>query len=101
MHIETTEIETTEKVKIRERVGGIKPRDIEGWKTYAVAALSLVLGIVAFSHGYVGDGLKGVVFGLALIASRDVQGKILRAIESERRAFDDLRATVEAHLPPN
>ncbi|MCP9494268.1 MAG: hypothetical protein MSG64_07420 [Pyrinomonadaceae bacterium MAG19_C2-C3] len=79
----------------------LRTRDIIGWKTYAVAALSCVLGIVAFSHGYLADGLKGVVFGLALIASRDVQGKIMRVIESERRAFDDLRATIEAHLPRN
>jgi hypothetical protein len=69
-----------------------------GWKTYAVAALSIVLGGVAFACGYIADGLKGIVFGFALIALRDAISKILHDIESSRHALSDLRASVETAL---
>lgn len=69
-----------------------------GWKTYAVAALSVVLGAIAFAQGYVADGLKGIVFGLALIALRDAMGKILHSIEGNRRALSHLRASIETVL---
>lgn len=69
-----------------------------GWKTYAVAALAIVLGIVALANGQTADGLKGIVFGLALISLRDAIGKILRSIEGNRHALSDLRAAIETTL---
>ncbi len=66
-----------------------------GWKTYAVAALSVILGGIALAQGHIADGCKGIVFGLALIAMRDALSKILCSIEGNRRALSDLRAIIE------
>lgn len=71
---------------------------IDGWKTYAVAVAAIVLGGVALSKGYTGDGIKGILSGCALIALRDAISKILYAIESNRRALDNMRAAVEAQM---
>jgi hypothetical protein len=72
---------------------------IIGWKTYAVGVVSIILGCIALRSGNVGDGLKGIVFGLALIALRDAIGKILRAIDDNRKSFNNMRAAVEAAMP--
>lgn len=69
-----------------------------GWKVYAVAVASIILGAVALHKGFVADGLKGLVFGLALASLRDAIGKILHGIEGNRRALSDLRAAIEAAL---
>jgi hypothetical protein len=72
---------------------------IIGWKTYAVGVVSLILGGIALARGNVSDGLKGIVFGLALISLRDAVGKILRAIDDNRKSFNNMRAVVEAVMP--
>jgi hypothetical protein len=70
-------------------------KEIVGWKTYGVAAISISIGILALAHGYVADGLKGVIFGLALISLRDGLGKVLSTTEGIGRALADLRAICE------
>jgi hypothetical protein len=72
-----------------------------GWKTYLVAALSIGAGMVALGNGYVGDGLKGIIGGLALAALRDAMGKIQQSIDSNRRVVRDMRAAIETTSSPN
>jgi uncharacterized membrane protein (GlpM family) len=68
---------------------------IIGWKSYAVGAVCIIIGMAALTRGYWGDGLKGILGGLALITLRDAIAKILRAIEDNRRAMDNLRAVAD------
>ena len=80
------------------RQGRVTPSDIVGWKTYAVGVAAIAIGFVALAYGHWADGAKGVLGGLALIALRDAIAKVLRAVEANRRAFADMRATVEAEI---
>jgi hypothetical protein len=68
---------------------------IIGWKTYAVAALSILIGVYAFSQGLGVEGVKAIIFGLALISLRDALAKHLRLTEENRKALDNLRAAVD------
>lgn len=74
---------------------------IVGWKTYAVGVLAIIVGVIAWSDGQRGDGLKGIIAGLALIALRDGIGKILRGIEGNRKALDNMRAVIDTHWQRN
>jgi hypothetical protein len=74
---------------------------IIGWKTYAVAVIAIIAGLVAWTQGYVGDGLKGIIAGFALISLRDAVSKILRAIEDNRAALDNMRAAIDTHWKTN
>jgi hypothetical protein len=74
---------------------------IIGWKTYAVGAVAIVAGLIAWTQGYVGDGLKGIIGGFALISLRDAVAKILRAIEDNRAALDNMRAAIDTHWKSN
>jgi hypothetical protein len=76
----------------------MRETEIVGWKTYGVAVIALIGGVVAFYYHYWADGVKGIVFGLALIALRDSIGKILRSNEGNRRTLSDLRAAIECEL---
>ncbi|MGB8510874.1 MAG: hypothetical protein WCD76_21050 [Pyrinomonadaceae bacterium] len=73
----------------------MRGNQIIGWKTYGVAALALVAGSVAFAHGEYSDGVKGIIFGLALISLRDAVAKILRGIEDCRRSLDNMRGAID------
>lgn len=72
--------------------------EIVGWKSYGVAVLAIFSGLGALYHHQWGDALKGIVGGLALIALRDAIGKILRAIDDNRRALNNMRAAIEMLL---
>jgi hypothetical protein len=72
---------------------------IVGWKTYAVAAVAIVVGLVAFGHGYVIEGVKLVLGGAALIALRDTLGKLMSLVESNRKCLDNLRAAIDIKYP--
>jgi thiamine transporter ThiT len=69
-----------------------------GWKTYTVAVIAICFGLYALRRGYWSDGVKGIVFGLALIALRDAVTKILREVAQTRSALMHLRAAVDAEL---
>ncbi|MET0466902.1 MAG: hypothetical protein ABW007_27320 [Chitinophagaceae bacterium] len=75
-----------------------------GWKSYAVAALSIIAGAVAISLGLWVDGVKAIIFGLALISLRDALAKHMRLTDENRRALDNLRGAVDglygARKPP-
>lgn len=71
---------------------------IIGWKTYSVAAAAILFGLYALAHNNASDGLKGIIGGFAVIALRDVLGKILRAIDGNRVAMDNMRAAIETLL---
>jgi hypothetical protein len=74
------------------------PTEIIGWKVNAVGVASLVLGAVAiFEKQYI-EGIKGILFGAALLSIRDTLGKMLGAIDSARIAMSDLRAAIETCL---
>lgn len=74
------------------------PRQIIGWKNYAVAALCIVVGVWAYKRGNIEGALKGIFAGLAIIAFRDVLGKVLTSVDSNCQKLDDLRAAIEADL---
>ncbi len=76
----------------------MRTAQIIGWKTYAVAVLALIAGGYALTQRLWAEGIKGILFGLALIALRDVLGKILSLTDANRRTLADLRATIEADL---
>jgi hypothetical protein len=76
----------------------ITPSTVIGWKVNAVGVASILLGLLAVVQKYYGEGIKGVMFGLALISLRDTLGKILAAIDSARIALSDLRAAIETSL---
>jgi hypothetical protein len=76
----------------------MKAWQIVGWKTYAVAVLSLIIGVWSLAYGYTADGIKGIIFGFALIALRDATAKILRAVDDTCKTLSSLRATIEAEL---
>jgi hypothetical protein len=69
---------------------------IIGWKTYGVATLAILFGLHAASRGNWSDGLKGIIGGCAVIALRDVLGKILSALDENRKAMNNMRASIEA-----
>jgi len=71
---------------------------IVGWKVYGVAVISILCGMFALAHQHWVDGLKGIVFGLALITLRDTMGKILRAADDNRKALNNVRASIETLL---
>lgn len=73
----------------------MKPFQIVGWKTYLVGALASICGGIALSNGYTGEGLKGIIAGLALVTLRDAIGKVLRAIDDNREALNNMRASLE------
>lgn len=67
-----------------------------GWKSYAVGVLCIVIGAIALVRGNLGDGLKGILAGLAIISLRDAVTKILRTVEENRRAMDNVRAALDS-----
>lgn len=69
-----------------------------GWKTYGVAALAIIAGGFALWHGNAGDGLKGIIGGLALAAIRDALGKLHEAIYINHRTLRDVRAALDQHF---
>lgn len=74
---------------------------IVGWKVYAVGVAALVAGLIALTQGYLGDGVKGIIAGLALIALRDTMQKVLRGLDSNRKALDNVRAAIDTHWARN
>jgi hypothetical protein len=74
------------------------PRQIVGWKNYAVAALCIIVGLWALKRGNIADALKALFVGLAIISLRDVLGKVLTAVDSNCEKLDNLRAAIEADL---
>jgi hypothetical protein len=79
----------------------MKTVHIIGWKTYAVGVLAIIIGMIAWWLGFVGDGLKGIIGGCALIALRDAVGKVLRGQEELRLALTNLRAAIDTHWNKN
>jgi len=73
---------------------------IVGWKTYLVAAAAILAGLFAFHNGNVSDGIKGTIFGCALISLRDTLGKLLSGIESIRKSLDNLRGAIDIYQFP-
>ena len=73
----------------------MKSYQIIGWKTYVVAALAILIGIFLLLREQWGEGLKFIVAGFALIALRDAIGKILRGIDDNRKALNNVRAAIE------
>lgn len=71
---------------------------IIGWKTYLVAAVAIIAGSIAIYRGHHGEGLKGIIAGLALIAVRDAIGKLMWLVEENRQTLANLRAAIEASL---
>lgn len=76
----------------------METKETIGWKTYTVAVIAIIAGLVAFAKGNWSDGVKGVIGGCALISLRDAVAKILRAIEANRRAVSNLRAAIDVYL---
>ncbi len=74
------------------------PENIIGWKNYAVAALFILVGLWAFERGNMDGGVKGLLAGLAWISLRDVFGKVLAAVNENRRSLEGLRAAIETEL---
>lgn len=72
---------------------------IVGWKTYLAAIAAILAGAAALFKGNVGDGLKGIIGGAALIGLRDAAAKILRAIEDNREALTNMRGALDTHWP--
>jgi hypothetical protein len=68
---------------------------IIGWKTYVVATFAIVIGGFLLLREQWGEGLKFIVAGFALVALRDAIGKILRGIDGNRKALDNVRAAIE------
>lgn len=81
-----------------QKITGLTPTQIIGWKVNAIGVLSILLGVIGFVQGQHVEGTKGVMFGLALLTIRNVLGKVLGAIDSARMAMSDLRAAIEADL---
>lgn len=73
----------------------MKSLHIIGWKTYSVAVISILCGWAALTHHSWSDGIKGIIFGLALIAVRDSIGKMLAAADGNRKALNNVRAGIE------
>ena len=73
----------------------MKSFHIIGWKTYLVASLAIVVGLFLLFSKQWGEGLKFIVAGFALVALRDSIGKILRGIDDNRRALNNVRAAIE------
>ena len=71
---------------------------IIGWKTYLVAAAAILAGCLAIYQRHWGEGLKGIIGGLALIAVRDAIGKLMWLVEENRQTLANLRAAIEASL---
>jgi len=71
---------------------------IAGWKTYSVGIIAIFAGTYALKLGHWSDGIKGIIFGLALISLRDAVAKILREVGQTRSALMHLRAAVDAEL---
>jgi len=71
---------------------------IIGWKNYGVALLWIALGLWSFSRGEWNGAVTAVLFGLFVIALRDVFGKVLSALDANRQTLDDLRAAIETEL---
>ena len=71
---------------------------IIGWKVNAVGVVSILLGAMALIESQHIEGIKGILFGLALLSVRNTLGKILAAIDSARIALSDLRAAIETEL---
>jgi hypothetical protein len=74
------------------------PAKIIGWKVNAVGVVSILLGLLGLLERQPVEGIKGILFGFALIAIRDTLSKVLAAIDSGRRALSDLRAAIETEL---
>jgi hypothetical protein len=74
------------------------PAKIIGWKVNAVGVLSILLGVWALAEKQYVEGIKGILFGAALLSLRDTLGNILAAIDSARVAMSDLRAAIETSL---
>lgn len=77
----------------------MKRTQIVGWKTYSVAGIAILAGVIALAHGYVLEGVKLILGGCALIALRDTMGKLMRVVEDNRRALDNLRAAIDIKYP--
>lgn len=77
------------------------PTQIIGWKTYSVGVVAIIAGLYAWLRGNVGDGLKGIIGGLALIAIRDAMAKILHAVEANRKSLDNMRGAIDTHWDRN
>jgi hypothetical protein len=76
----------------------MKSFQIIGWKTYLVGALAISIGCFLLFRRQWGEGLKFIVAGFALIALRDAIGKILRGIDDNRKALNNVRAAIETLL---
>lgn len=76
----------------------MKLSKIVGWKTYAVAAVSILAGLIALKQRNIDGAVKGLIAGAALISLRDVLGKVLEMVDANRKSLDDLRAAIEAEL---
>lgn len=76
----------------------MKPAQIIGWKNYGVAVLCILAGLWAFRRGDMDGAVKGLLAGLLVISLRDVLGKVLHAVDANRRSLDGLRAAIEAEL---
>ena len=74
------------------------PRQIIGWKNYAVATMCFLVGSWCFAKGDLDGGFKGVLAAFALISLRDVLAKVLTSVDSNCQKLDDLRAAIEAEL---
>ena len=76
----------------------IAPTKIIGWKVNAIGVVSILFGVWALAKQQHVEGIKGILFGAALLSMRDTLGKILAAIDSARIAMSDLRAAIETCL---
>jgi hypothetical protein len=74
------------------------PAKIIGWKVNAIGVVSILLGLAALLEWQTIEGIKGILFGLALIAVRSTLATILATIDSARIALSDLRAAIETEL---
>ncbi len=71
---------------------------IVGWKCYLIAAAAIIAGCIALYYRHWGEGVKGIIVGLALIAVRDAIGKLMWLVEENRKTLANLRAVIEASL---
>lgn len=70
-----------------------------GWKTYLVAACTLVLSVYALVYGRLVEGLIGSILAFSLIALRDALAKLQQSVDSNSRSLRDVRATLESITP--
>lgn len=74
------------------------PGQISGWRNYLVAALCILAGVWAFKRGDMDGAVKGVLAGCVVISLRNVLGKVLSAVDANRKSLDGLRAAIETEL---